>query len=252
MRDIYDIIQELREFLATLAEGELSTELKTKGYVAGLLKTLQANLRHVTWQTQRIAEGDYSHNVEFLGEFSAAFNQMKNQLAEVTQALKKQAETDGLTGLLNHSAIIERIKTEAERNKRYGNPFAIIMLDIDHFKQVNDQYGHLAGDLVIQGVAGIIADSLRSLDFAGRYGGEEYVLVLTNCGKSSASLVAERIRHLVEQHSNFPEEIRITLSGGVAEYAGQSSEQLVRKADELLYVAKKQGRNRIESDAAPV
>ena len=247
MRDIYDIIQELREFLATLAEGELSTELKTKGYVAGLLKTLQANLRHVTWQTQRIAEGDYSHNVEFLGEFSAAFNQMKNQLAEVTQALKKQAETDGLTGLLNHSAIIERIKTEAERNKRYGNPFAIIMLDIDHFKQVNDSYGHDAGDLALSHIADIL-----SLEFNGRYGGEEYVLVLTNCGKSSASLVAERIRHLVEQHSNFPEEIRITLSGGVAEYAGQSSEQLVRKADELLYVAKKQGRNRIESDAAPV
>lgn len=129
LRDIYDIMQELRSFLVTLAEGELSTELKTKGYVAGLLKTLQANLRHVTWQTQRIAEGDYSHNVEFLGEFSSAFNQMKNQLAEVTQALKKQAETDGLTGLLNHSAIVERIKTEAERNKRYGDPFAIIMLD---------------------------------------------------------------------------------------------------------------------------
>lgn len=123
-----------------------------------------------------------------------------------------------------------------------------IRLDIDHFKRVNDQYGHLAGDMVIKEVASIIVDSLRSLDFAGRYGGEEFVLVLTNSENGSASLVAERIRHRVEQYSTFPDDIRITISGGVAEYTGQSCEQLIRKADELLYAAKKGGRNQVATD----
>ena len=242
-RLLYEDLIEIRRFALALANGDLSADLKAKGYLAGALKTLQANLRHVTWQTQRIAEGDYSQKVDFLGDFSTAFNRMKDQLAEANRKLVHKASTDGLTGLLNHAALLERLQMEIERSRRYGQLLSVVMMDIDFFKNVNDRYGHQAGDLVLAETARIIAGSIRSSDFAGRYGGEEFLAVMANSDEKAARTVAERIRQSLESAECTPDKIRVTLSGGVAEFAGDSAEELIGRADHALYEAKRNGRN---------
>ncbi|MCP4134275.1 MAG: GGDEF domain-containing protein [bacterium] len=157
--------------------------------------------------------------------------------------LKEKAIRDGLTGLLNHTAIINKLNKLLAHNKRYGYPLTVIMFDIDDFKKVNDKYGHQTGDRVIQSIASVIKDSTREVDFSGRYGGEEYMVILPSVELANGLIVAEKIRRSVENLDLSPGP-RVTISGGCAEWEDEDTEALIEKSDKLLYAAKKKGKNR--------
>ncbi len=160
--------------------------------------------------------------------------------------LEQLSRTDGLTGLLNHKSIKERINEEFRRAQRHGDALGLLMVDLDHFKTLNDRRGHPFGDRVLKLVADIVAEAVRETDLCGRYGGEEFAVVLPRTSLNGALTVAERIRSSIELF-DFEGE-RLTLSVGVAGFPGSASspDMLLRAADEALYASKREGRNRTE------
>jgi diguanylate cyclase (GGDEF)-like protein len=170
------------------------------------------------------------------------------QNARMYQALEEQATTDGLTGLVNHRTFQERFAAMLGRADRHELPVSLILTDIDHFKKVNDTYGHPTGDEVLRRVAGILQASARKIDIVARYGGEEFALVLEATGRDGARQLAERIRAEVGQQSFQSQKgaFKATLSLGVATYPDDAREKaaLISRADQALYAAKHGGRNR--------
>lgn len=163
---------------------------------------------------------------------------------------KEQARTDVLTGLYNRREFGLRLAEEHARAVRYDKPYALMMLDLDHFKQVNDTYGHPAGDAVLKTLADILRKQLRDVDLAARYGGEEFVVVFPEISGGAAKLVAERVCHAVAAtpfRSPDGREIGLTVSIGVSCYpdCAGSPQEVVDRADQALYVAKEAGRNRV-------
>lgn len=163
--------------------------------------------------------------------------------------LEMVSRIDGLTQLFNRSHWQSRLSEEFSRAARYQTPLSLIMFDLDHFKRVNDTYGHLGGDAVLCNVARVVRSSLRENDIAGRYGGEEFGIILPNTPEAGAMIVAERIRASIEA-SPIPfeeREIKATSSLGVAEYRPgvADCEELIAQADAALYRAKEGGRNRV-------
>jgi diguanylate cyclase (GGDEF)-like protein len=172
-------------------------------------------------------------------------NAMAEELEEINKKLSIVAQTDELTKLANRKKLLEEIEVEIERFKRHNVPFSVIMIDIDFFKKVNDTFGHLTGDRVLQSFAQILKRNIRPFDIAGRFGGEEFVVVVSGAGIEEAKRVAERLRKKVEEYV-FEGVGKITASFGVAEYKpGMSVEDLLKSADSALYKAKKLGRNRV-------
>lgn len=161
--------------------------------------------------------------------------------------LELMAVTDGLTGLYNHRFIFERLEEETAKVSRYGRPLSVIMLDIDNFKRVNDTFGHRTGDEVIQSVANSIMANIRKTDVAGRYGGEEFLVLLPETDLKAARVVAEKIRSTVNQLSFATSALSVTISAGVAEAEkGETFEALITRVDTKLYQAKRNGKNRVE------
>jgi diguanylate cyclase (GGDEF)-like protein len=169
--------------------------------------------------------------------------------AQLHEEVERLATTDGLTGLLNHRRFQERLIEEFERHARQPQPFSILMMDVDHFKKINDRFGHPVGDQVLRRVAEVLTSLTRKVDSAARYGGEEFVVMLVNTDRRSASKLAERIRLAVERMAFEVNGTRvpITLSVGVATYPNDTGErsEIVGMADKALYLAKKTGRNRV-------
>ncbi|MEW5928580.1 MAG: diguanylate cyclase [Gemmatimonadota bacterium] len=174
-----------------------------------------------------------------------------NQELEVAnRKLRKLSITDGLTELFNHRHVHELLHEEFERSRRSGEPLAVVMIDLDRFKAVNDTYGHPTGDVILYETARIIRETAREIDMVGRYGGEEFIAILPNTAEDEASKFAERVRTGVEGYVFRDEanEVRMTASSGVASFPGLDSdtpEALLKRADEALYVAKESGRNRV-------
>jgi len=178
------------------------------------------------------------------------------QMVESTMAdnarLEQLAQTDPLTQLLNRRALTERIAAEMERTLRYDSTMALLMIDLDHFKRVNDTYGHLVGDDVLRDVAPLLSDTIRTADIVARYGGEEFLVLLPETDDAGAESFADRIRRAIETHpfasDSLPEPLRLTASIGVAVYPAariESVEDLFARADAALYRAKADGRNRV-------
>jgi diguanylate cyclase (GGDEF)-like protein len=174
--------------------------------------------------------------------------------AKLHRIVEQQALVDGLTGLSNRRHTEDRLVSELARAQRFGGPLAIVVGDLDDFKAVNDVHGHPVGDTVLRQFARVLASTVRDADVAGRWGGEEFLLVLPGTDSAGAALLAERIRaHLAQGSLLTPEgvPIRVTASFGVAAYEeGQDVETLVATADSALYEAKRAGKNRVER--APV
>ncbi|MBE9610755.1 sensor domain-containing diguanylate cyclase [Chitinilyticum piscinae] len=169
------------------------------------------------------------------------------------EELKRRATTDSLSGLANRAHFMERSESELIRSKRYGHPLSLLMLDIDFFKQINDSFGHPAGDQVIQRVAEIARACLRDTDLIARMGGEEFAILLPETALSATLDAAERLRHAIETHLVItPEQhrIRFTTSIGAAQWCeeDQSISDLLKRADNALYQAKQTGRNRVCAD----
>jgi diguanylate cyclase (GGDEF)-like protein len=195
--------------------------------------------------------------LEMNRELEAKIHERTHELAESNARLAQLAVTDGLTGLYNHRHFHERLALEVERSQRSGLPLSLLMLDIDHFKQFNDSYGHPAGDEVLRQLARVLADARRANDVVARYGGEEFAVILVDTAKFTAAKVAERIRERIVGHDfsdasamarpASPKPSAITVSFGVATFPedGNDAEALVRAADTALYAAKRAGRNRV-------
>lgn len=296
LRRILEEIVTAQTLALAVSRGDVSLDIRGKGLTVGCLKSLQANLRHLSWQTQMIAGGDLSQHVDFMGEFAEAFNIMVRSLAEararlqrrdaelsqtnrtleaqiaerqtaeeqlrqanecltgrlaeieLLQAqLREQAIRDPLTNLFNRRYLQQTLERELAVAKRAGAPLPIIMMDIDYFKRLNDQFGHKVGDLTLANVADVLRQHARRSDITCRYGGEEFVVVLPSASFEVAMQRAEELRSRVEavQRMINEEPIGVTLSLGVAAYPdhGDSADELLQAADMALYRAKAAGRN---------
>ena len=186
----------------------------------------------------------------------AYFAAIERDLTEhkmLQQRLEILASTDALTGLPNRQAIMGKAKTEFSRARRYERPLSLVMIDVDHFKSINDTYGHAAGDHVLTNVGHILGDSLRESDILARIGGEEFVLLLPDTPKANAEHVAERMREQLAnstiKYQNI--EISITASFGVAAITAEDDtlEQMLGRADLAMYEAKNNGRNQVKTAA---
>ena len=174
------------------------------------------------------------------------------RIINLEQRILKLATTDSLTGVLNRRAFMERMNEEIQRAKRDGTPISLILMDIDHFKKVNDTYGHQTGDLVLQRVTDQLMDRSRAYDFVGRYGGEEFVICVRSTADIDPQAIAERMRQNIEAQKIVTDQsnktLRITASFGVGTSRPESDDSLdalIKRTDKALYEAKKNGRNRV-------
>lgn len=173
----------------------------------------------------------------------------QNSIAVETADL--EASTDPLTGAYNRAYLVRRFEAEMRRARNYMSPLSVLLLDIDHFKQVNDSYGHAAGDAILKRLAELIRKNTRSSDFVVRYGGEEFVSVMTSANQDQAFLYVDRLREMVAA-AEFPvpghdAPLKVTVSVGVSSFPGdgQTTTDLLNMADQALYAAKAGGRNRV-------
>jgi diguanylate cyclase (GGDEF)-like protein len=177
--------------------------------------------------------------------------ELQDELRRSNQLLLELAQTDPLTRLCNRRHFDDKLEVEINRCYRGGKPIALIMADIDHFKRINDHYGHQAGDDSLVRVADLLLEELRTYDLAARYGGEEFCLILPETDLKAAVEVAERIRHKTESIKfDAPmEQEKLTISFGVAAFENRRGtvDELIRLADEALYLAKNTGRNRVQT-----
>jgi diguanylate cyclase (GGDEF)-like protein len=167
------------------------------------------------------------------------------------EEIKALSTSDGLTNLHNHIFIVNRLDHEVQRSGRYGSPLSILMADVDDFKEVNDTHGHIAGDTVLADIADLLKAGVRSIDSVGRYGGEEFLVILPETDGPAAVLIADRLRQTVQDHPFMPDgkTVSVTLSGGVATYReGFTAKEFIAAADENLYRAKKEGKNKVYYD----
>ena len=177
---------------------------------------------------------------------SALLYPMRNAL--LYRAATQSALRDPLTNTGNRIAMDQTLEREVEMSRRHLQPLSLLMLDIDHFKHINDNHGHSAGDEVLKGVAGSIKSQLRNVDMVFRFGGEEFLILLSNTGREAAAMVGERLRFAVQadDYSTDGKSIELTVSLGCSTLLpGESAESLLRRADSALYVAKREGRNRL-------
>ncbi|MCW8890862.1 MAG: GGDEF domain-containing protein [Sedimenticola sp.] len=202
------------------------------------------------------------YNVEELGQLNTqvtALNdeltRMQRELVRSNHKLEEQRElyrmasiTDVLTGLYNRRHFIESLTEEMERCDRFNKALSLILCDIDHFKRVNDTYGHDQGDAVLCAFSALIKKELRSYDVAARFGGEEFVILLPESDLDQAAVIAERLRDIVATHKDDALATSVTASFGVAQYIKDETEdELIKRADLALYQAKTNGRNRIST-----
>jgi diguanylate cyclase (GGDEF)-like protein len=183
---------------------------------------------------------------------------LMNQLVTSREAFRSLAAHDGLTGLLNHTAILEMLNAELNRAERDGSSVGVLLFDIDHFKSTNDTYGHLTGDHVLTEIAHLVRSMTRPYDAVGRYGGEEFLVILPGCDELTAISHAERLRMAITRASvkaTEEQEISITASFGVTvaeRDLSPSVDALIQTADTALYEAKDAGRNRVKFLATSV
>jgi diguanylate cyclase (GGDEF)-like protein len=164
------------------------------------------------------------------------------------QRVQAIAITDGLTQVFSRRYCLERFKEEVERSKKFKHNFSFMMIDIDYFKNYNDRYGHLVGDAILRETAATIKESIRQIDLVGRYGGEEFAVILVETAAEQSVFVAERIRKAVEdKHIKvYDEDVKVTISIGVAAFPedARNPQDIIERADKALYRAKEAGRNK--------
>lgn len=234
---------------------------KLDKYLRAMNKGLQ-KVRKGNLESPIHVDKNNDHNE--LSEFIDEFNKLSHQLLETmvsrdelqqiidqrTHSLKQLADTDSLTQVCNRRKLLIDANNEVERARRYSHDLSLLIIDADDFKQINDLYGHYTGDQVLIKLCRIFEQKTRSVDVIGRYGGEEFIILLPETSHSKALEMAERIRHSVSEHSFFHEEERIavTISIGVATLSDETDLiTLINKADQALYKAKHLGKNTIQS-----
>ncbi len=230
----------------------------------GIVRALLGPLRLLLQGAQRVEEGEYGHTIDLSGHPGApeemvhlvgAFNRMSDTVRRNVETIQATSRTDQLTGLCNRRHLLSEGYRLINMAIRGNTPCCCLMIDIDHFKLVNDKHGHPVGDRYLIHIAGCIAASTRDSDLTARYGGEEFVVLAPNASLEEARTLAERIRATVAES---PLKVRTamlnnTVSIGVAEYSMEPQfganilEDMIEKADKALYRAKQSGRNRVET-----
>jgi diguanylate cyclase (GGDEF)-like protein len=240
----------------------LFTALVAGGVGVALTSILvRAHLRYrfdrLVKAAERIAAGDYTAYVTPRGAgLEARLANAVNDIAAALVDTHDRATVDRLTGVANRQSLLAALFAESERASRYGRPLSVAFVDIDHFKAVNDTYGHAVGDIVLRGVAQAIAANLRTSDMIGRYGGEEFMLILTETDIEEGAALTEKLRTLVQRQRFAIEgaaDIAVTISIGIAGGSGAQlrMDTLVRDADAAMYSAKSLGRNQTYVFAEP-
>lgn len=248
----------LRRLMAMLPAGSLRNKwLAMTGlifiFIAGYLGYMVVFWGQQTEWNELLIPGIFLFGAIFVWLAIALSLQTAADLRRI-DLLESENITDPLTKVYNRRYLDRRLEEEVARSRRYALELSVLMLDIDHFKRVNDTYGHQVGDVVLSTLGSLVKTSLRELDVVARYGGEEFLVICTNTGIDGAALVAERLRRLVESlQVEIPDgaggnqTIRISISIGVAglNTSIDSKDKLVQAADQALYRAKGEGRNRV-------
>jgi diguanylate cyclase (GGDEF)-like protein len=227
---------------------------------AALAWSILARVKALSDGARAFGEGNFSYRVRLeghdeLGRLASVFNTMAAELDKGHQALQEASIRDSLTGLCNRREFDRRLRDELERCERYRHPLSLLMLDLDHFKAINDRYGHPVGDKVLREVADIVKHALRASDEVARHGGEEFAVILPETDKFVAGVLAQRIREVVATHAfsgDGTRSLSVTVSIGLAGFPNdaKSGEGLIAAADSALYDAKRAGRNRVCGFAA--
>jgi diguanylate cyclase (GGDEF)-like protein len=221
---------------------------------AGLVlsRTITKPIARLSNAVTAVGKGSLDVSVEItskdeIGQLTGVFNKMVRELRELQEELRTSAAVDALTGAFNRKKIEQLLEGEIERATRYNGPLSLILFDLDHFKTVNDTYGHLSGDYVLKTVIRIIQDHIRKTDSLGRWGGEEFMLLAPETCMAQAAGLADKIRQHVEIFA-YENVGSITISCGLAELqVGDTVDSLIKRADDALYKAKRKGRNRVET-----
>jgi diguanylate cyclase (GGDEF)-like protein len=251
--EAYAAIARLR-ILTVLTVATLLIVIGALAYVLGL--TIVKPLGRLARGAREVATGDLAVAVPVVGGGEVAyvtevFNDMVTRLRQGRAELERLSQTDGLTELPNRRQLMETIEREIRRAGRTERPFTLLMIDVDKFKHYNDTFGHLAGDEVLKRLAGVLTAAIRATDYAGRFGGEEFTVLLPETSLDAAVEVAERIRTRMAEQEFGPERPNVTLSIGLSECPtdGASVDTIIECADAALYFAKETGRNRVVTTA---
>lgn len=234
--------------------GDISDNMRQSSDLGQLVDMVSISLDRIQQHVESHLSGDKARFKE-AEEREKALRQYLVKLDQEAETLRKrlaqteeQAYRDALTGLSNRRAYDERVLEECARLRRFGTRLSLVVWDLDNFKQINDKFGHKAGDKALKVVGELLTKGLRETDFIARYGGEEFVLLLPGAGARDALPVAEKMRQAVENaglHSN-KKPVVLTVSGGIAEFAGGEEPGAVfERADKALYQAKAEGKNRV-------
>lgn len=231
-----------------------SVQPVTGGYLVTDLDSTNGTLvNDVAVSTRLLKDGDYLR----VGNSIYRFLMGGNLEAQYHEEIYRLVIIDGLTGIANKRHLLEFLDRELARSCRYGRPLTLVLFDVDHFKRINDGLGHLAGDYTLRELAAVVRADIQSGEFFGRYGGEEFAVVLPETPLANALALAERLRGQVEGHAFEFEGTRfaVTISLGVAAASGeesQTAQELIRAADEALYRAKTEGRNCVRGSSQEV
>ncbi len=246
-------LEQLLEYGADDFISKPITPLELSARVRAAVIRLQDHAQYLAGRGSATGEGGHissllAENRELRRQYQKV-RRINEDLEKSCQELEMLASLDPLSGLLNRRTLFQRIEIEIERSLRLGLPLTGIMIDIDHFKRVNDNFGHPCGDMVIREIGARLTRSLRKYDYAGRYGGEEFFVLFSNTTSELARSIAERFRRDVED-SGFPWEnelLKLTVSIGISQYIpGETPDRWISRADAAMYRAKQRGRNQTE------
>lgn len=257
----YCDVQQLRERMSDSSRRSYGSMLLNLPNERQVPITLEVALVACSGAILLLGTQEHRHDADFQNENLKLTNDLsvmireadrKNrELKEANETVARLASTDALTGLANRRTLREALQREIARAQRLGEHVSVVICDLDHFKSINDRYGHITGDHVLVSAATVFKNQLRPYDLAARYGGEEFVLLLPATSTDGAIVVAERMRSKIAEIKLPDCPQQITVSIGVATWiAGEAPEQLVARADAALYIAKSAGRNRVETASA--
>ena len=224
LRRLGEHILAIRELALALSQGNIRLNSPARGRTIGALKALQANLRHLAWQTSCIAQGDFSQKVSFMGEFATAFNEMSarlqvsvRELTELSEQYRMLSYEDVRTGLPNRRAFLDMAHREVCRSLRTFRPLCFLFIDIDGFRAMNERHGNLGGNGVLRQVAELLVDALRGEDVCSRLAGDEFALMLDETSLDRGIMQAELLRERIASTSFMvgSQELYLTVSTGL-------------------------------------